>query len=93
MAKKSNHRYTPEERTELTRKYHAFRSKGVTAMDAAAKVGVHYITLLAWAKKEREAQCAETPSDLRIVMSNGIAVYGSPRDLAQVLRNIEGGAS
>lgn len=43
-------RYTDKQKASLVDKYHAARSSGMTAQQAAKKVGISYLTLLRWEK-------------------------------------------
>jgi len=48
---KRGKRYSAKDQASLLKKYKAERKSGTSAMDAAKKVGVSYITLLGWEKK------------------------------------------
>jgi len=43
-------RYSDKQKASLLDKYHAARSSGMTAQQAAKKVGISYLTLLRWEK-------------------------------------------
>jgi hypothetical protein len=51
-AKKKGRRYLPWEREKIMTKFAKLREKGVPAVEAGKKVGVPYVTLQAWAKKD-----------------------------------------
>ena len=54
MAKKSKKgkRYSQEEKKTILEKYNSLRNAGTNAYDAAKKVGISYITIRSWEKKE-----------------------------------------
>jgi len=49
-------RYTEIERKALLAKYHALREKGTSALEAAKKIDMTYITLRLWEKQKEEPQ-------------------------------------
>lgn len=50
--KKKGKRYTEAEKKELLKKYYTLRQEGVTTSEASKEVGVPYITLRSWDKKD-----------------------------------------
>jgi len=107
----SRNTYTPAQRYHKLQEYHAYRRQGLTAYDAAEKVGVPYITLRTWEKKEKKRDVRKAvmgalgngaeikaPSERekldgpRLVLPNGMKVYGPVDELIKVLKAVEGRA-
>jgi hypothetical protein len=92
-------RYTPAERAKLLAKYHKLRQGGATTGAAAEQVGVPYITLRMWAKKEanggapvkaKKASSAKTSAPYVLVLPSGMRVEcASATDLTTVIRGLQ----
>lgn len=91
--------YTPEQREELLRQFEEWRAEGSTALDAAKKIGVSYVTLLAWQKKLRQPELQKDPvpgnvplqpekGKVVLTTPNGLQIKGTCESVVKILKRL-----
>jgi len=93
MKVKKRNNKTPEQKAELVKRYRKLKADGVAAQQAAAKLGLPYITLRTWEKQQQE-----NAEPVPLTKSKGPLVLHTPaghrvefsriEDLIQVLKAI-----
>jgi hypothetical protein len=102
---KGGKRHTPKQRASILSKYNTLRASGLTAMQAAKRVGVSYLTLLKWEKivgkktgkpkkkrrqPVRKASVSVKKGQLVLITPAGFRIEGiSAKDLIQVLKAVK----
>lgn len=92
MKVKKRNNKTPEQKAELIKRYRELKADGVAAQQAAAKLGLPYITLRTWERQQENAE------PVPLTKSKGPLVLRTPaghrvefsriEDLIQVLKAI-----
>ena len=91
--------YTPEQREELVKQFEEWREEGHTAIEAAKKVGVSYVTLLAWQKKLRQPKLEKDPvpgtvplqpekGKVVLTTPNGLQIKGTCESVVKILKGL-----
>ncbi|MBW1810790.1 MAG: hypothetical protein JRJ19_13745 [Deltaproteobacteria bacterium] len=102
---KKGKRYSSKQRVATLSKYNTLRATGLTAMQAAKKVGVSYLTLLKWEKISgrkpgqpkksgrkpvKQASVTVKKGQLVLITPAGFRIEGiSAKDLIQVLKAVK----
>lgn len=78
VAKKGK-RYTAKEKKDILAKYNSLRESGTNAYDAAKKVGISYITIRSWEKKEglgrrQKGTAATKPQQTKSTATGGLSM-------------------